>query len=269
MTDIHAIIKRTEQEKGIRVLYAAEMGSRTWGWNAQNSDYDVRCIYVRNVYDYFKMSAPDDTVSVSDSSQDVPIDFHGWDLLKYLRLLQRSNPSAVEWMRSPTRYIEEWPTEVLHNLAVEYASPYMLYQHYYGIAIGHYRKYAINNGDSTIDVRKYLHMIRPLLSVQYMQEHQTLAPLAIQDLIHECDMPQHISAYIIEFIKNRDSVGSVLLRNRDVEEYCEQMLLRFKDPVAYIAQNGDTYTRSILTAVLNDIAAECIVDTHFFSLHRS
>ncbi|WP_335916283.1 DNA polymerase beta superfamily protein, partial [Shewanella algae] len=44
--EILSRIKRAEKEHGVRVLYAIESGSRAWGFESPNSDYDVRFIYV-------------------------------------------------------------------------------------------------------------------------------------------------------------------------------------------------------------------------------
>jgi len=38
-------IENAEKEHGVRVLYAVESGSRAWGFESPNSDYDVRFIY--------------------------------------------------------------------------------------------------------------------------------------------------------------------------------------------------------------------------------
>jgi hypothetical protein len=41
-------LRRIEQAYDVRVLYACESGSRAWGFASQDSDYDVRFIYVHS-----------------------------------------------------------------------------------------------------------------------------------------------------------------------------------------------------------------------------
>ena len=40
-------LAQIEQEEQVRIIYACESGSRAWGFPSQDSDYDVRFIYVR------------------------------------------------------------------------------------------------------------------------------------------------------------------------------------------------------------------------------
>ncbi len=41
-------LRRIEQAYDVRVLFACESGSRAWGFASQDSDYDVRFLYVHS-----------------------------------------------------------------------------------------------------------------------------------------------------------------------------------------------------------------------------
>ena len=61
---IQARLKELEKDHRIRILYACESGSRAWGFESQDSDYDIRFLYVRNVEDYITVEAPRDVIEI-------------------------------------------------------------------------------------------------------------------------------------------------------------------------------------------------------------
>lgn len=100
----HRKLKQLETEYGIRVLYAAESGSRAWGTHAETSDFDIRFIYIRPKEDYLRLDPVRDVL-------EFPIedgwDMCGWDLTKTLQLLHNSNSQIYEWFGSGVVYWDE------------------------------------------------------------------------------------------------------------------------------------------------------------------
>ena len=84
----------------IHVLLAVESGSRAWGFESQNSDWDVRFIYVHKPRWYFSVEPQRDVIELMDGE----IDLVGWELRKALGLLKKCNPSSLEWFSSPIVY---------------------------------------------------------------------------------------------------------------------------------------------------------------------
>lgn len=66
MNDIKKIIQdklaEIEKKENVKVLYAVESGSRAWGVESLDSDYDVRFIYVRTREDYLKLEERRDVI---------------------------------------------------------------------------------------------------------------------------------------------------------------------------------------------------------------
>ena len=48
-------IRDIEKIENVRVIAAVESGSRAWGFESPDSDYDVRFLYVRTVEDYLRL----------------------------------------------------------------------------------------------------------------------------------------------------------------------------------------------------------------------
>ena len=88
-TRIISSLREIEGEKGVKILYACESGSRAWGFPSADSDYDVRFVYVQPVKRYLSIRKRRDVIEVS---ADGKLDISGWDLQKALLLLRKSNP---------------------------------------------------------------------------------------------------------------------------------------------------------------------------------
>lgn len=94
-------LNEIEQAKGVRILHAAESGSRAWGFASPDSDYDVRFVYVRPKKDYLRL---DETKDVIEWQLDEVLDINGWDLKKALRQFVRGNATLFEWSESTIVY---------------------------------------------------------------------------------------------------------------------------------------------------------------------
>jgi predicted nucleotidyltransferase len=99
--EILTALKRIESTEGIAILYAIESGSRAWEFASPNSDYDVRFIYIRPKDAYLRLEKQRDVIELPIEGD---LDINGWDLDKTLRLLHSSNPTLLEWLRSPIVY---------------------------------------------------------------------------------------------------------------------------------------------------------------------
>jgi len=95
-------IRAIEKEHKISVLWVVESGSRAWGVASQDSDWDVRFIYVHRPEWYMRVEEQRDVIEVTDEAED--LDMVGWELRKALRLFRQSNPSLLEWTNSPAVY---------------------------------------------------------------------------------------------------------------------------------------------------------------------
>src|SRR5882672_8922004 len=97
-------LRRIEQVYDVRVLYACESGSRAWGFASQDSDYDVRFLYVHSRDWYLSIEDRRDVIEEPISEG---LDISGWELRKTLRLLRKSNPPLLEWLKSPVVYAQD------------------------------------------------------------------------------------------------------------------------------------------------------------------
>src|SRR5438105_459905 len=131
-TRIQRELDRIETEQNVRILYAVESGSRAWGFDSPDSDYDVRFIYIRPVREYLRVSPPRDVIELPITET---LDVNGWDIYKALELYRKSNPPLLEWLNSPIVYREKGELAAdLRRLARDYFSPLRMTYHYLSMA---------------------------------------------------------------------------------------------------------------------------------------
>lgn len=173
ITEKLAEIERTEQ---VTVLYAAESGSRAWGFASPDSDYDVRFIYVRRREDYLRLDPPRDVI---EWQLDDVFDINGWDLQKMLRLLHQSNPTLFEWNSSPIVYrTSDYWQRISPQIATFFMDKAGLY-HYLHMARGNFREYL--KGD-TVRLKKYFYVLRPVLAAKWITERHCPPPMQFAEL---------------------------------------------------------------------------------------
>jgi hypothetical protein len=172
-------LARLEAEQNVRVLYACESGSRAWGFASQDSDYDVRFLYVHAPEWYLSVEERRDVIEEPIADD---LDVSGWELRKTLRLLRRSNPPLLEWLRSPVVYQYD-PAFVAQfgALATEFYSPRRCFRHYLHMAAGNWRAYL--RGREEVSLKKYLYVFRPLLACRWIERIGSQVPMQFARLV--------------------------------------------------------------------------------------
>ena len=132
--EIAAKLADIQVSEEVVILYACESGSRAWGFPSEDSDYDVRFIYVRpkDWYLSIDLETKRDVIERPISDE---LDIAGWDLRKALKLFYKSNPPLLEWLGSPIIYLEQFSTaEKLRELAKTFYSAKACMYHYLNMA---------------------------------------------------------------------------------------------------------------------------------------
>ena len=177
-------LNEIEKKEHVKIIYAVESGSRAWGFESIDSDYDVRFIYVRDKNEYLCLEEKSDVIQLPI---DDVFDISGWDIKKALKLLYKSNPSLLEWFASPIVYKETKEASYIREVIPLYFSQKKLYCHYKRMAKT-LLKY-INK--EKVPVKKYLYILRCILSSQYIIHNKKQPPIEIERLI-ECELPNEL-----------------------------------------------------------------------------
>ncbi len=172
-------LSEVERKENVKVLYAVESGSRAWGVESPDSDYDVRFVYVRHKADYLKLEEGKDVI---EWQLDEVLDINGWDLKKTLIQFHKGNATLFEWASSPIVYkvTKEW--QVVCESVKPYFSVKAALYHYYGTANSTFKQFL---QEETVKYKKYIYALRPLLACNYIMEHREVPPVKFEELLRQ------------------------------------------------------------------------------------
>lgn len=222
---IQAALHQLEAEQHIKVLYAAESGSRAWGFASTDSDWDVRFIYVHHPDWYLSIDTQRDSL---ERMLPQKLDLAGWELRKTLRLFRKSNPSLQEWLRSSIIYLEPYATaRQLRELAHRYVHPKACLYHYLHMAEGNYLKYLQG---AEVRLKRYFYVLRPLLACKWIERHGSMGPIEFQSLLDAQTLPASLRHEIDQLLA-RKRAGEELnyqARIQPIHAFVEQEMAHFK-----------------------------------------
>ena len=176
------ILREIEVMENIKIVYACESGSRAWGFESDDSDYDIRFIYVRPISHYFSINLIRDVIdrnkgNVNTSKfirglEDEELDFVGFDISKALKLISEGNPALAEWIHSPIVYMEKpFIIPAIQRLAERFFKTKAGIYHYEHMARKNFNQY-IQNVDGDVIIKKYLYVLRPLYACEWIMRHE-------------------------------------------------------------------------------------------------
>jgi hypothetical protein len=185
---IAARLAAIEAEHGVRIVFAAESGSRAWGFASADSDFDVRFIYCHPASWYLSLSERRDVIEYPLDAD--ALDMAGWDLRKALRLLLRSNPPLHEWLVSPIIYRDDGTGAALRALFERHASPRRLMHHYLSMARG---QRDLLGAREQVRRKRYLYVARPLLATRLLVRGVWPPPMTIDALLAAAGVPDRVA----------------------------------------------------------------------------
>lgn len=175
---IKSKLKEIETTENVRILYACESGSRAWGFASEDSDFDVRFIYVRSKKDYITINPRRDVIELP---VDEVLDINGWDLQKALALFHKSNPVLFEWLQSPIVYLKDDSfLQDMQKAISKHFQPKHTLLHYLHMGKRNYHEYFKQD---LVKLKKYFYVLRPILCCLWIIQNATMPPMEFQKLL--------------------------------------------------------------------------------------
>lgn len=192
--EILAALKNLEDEKGFKVQFACESGSRAWGFASPDSDYDVRFVYTQPLEWYLRVSTGRDTC---DRMLPHDLDVSGWELRKTLGLFSGCNVALFEWLGSPVVYFDDGSLATqLRDLIPAFFNPRKAMRHYLSMAKG----IANDHLAEQIKIKKLFYIVRPICACRWIEDRATMPPTAFTELSEGVDLPSGISDQITHYL---------------------------------------------------------------------
>lgn len=247
MQRIDQTLCELEREHGVRILYAAESGSRAWGFASPDSDYDVRFVYVRPAADYLRLTAPRDVI---EYMPDDVLDVSGWDLQKALRLLAKSNSTLFEWDNSPFVYRTTRAWCAVSSVLQRCFQSQAVLWHYLNTAQSNHR--TLGKGD-TVRLKKYLYILRPILACLWILERGTPPPMPFAELV-EAQLDASVKPAVEQLLaaKTRSSELGMGMRIPVINEYIDTQLAALRSSIGQLPE-GPQACRDDLDRIFFDI----------------
>lgn len=247
---ISAHLRCIEEEHEVKILLAVESGSRAWGFESANSDWDVRFIYVHNPEWYFKVEEQRDVI---EHMYDDDVDLVGWELRKALRLFRRSNPSLLEWFNSPiVYYVNEHFSKRIHEVEEKYFNPIKAMYHYNHIYNKHNERYLQKEGCS---MKRFLYYLRGILACKWIESHCSLPPVPFKELVEETIDNEQIRTKIEELVNIKKSGKESDMRTVDdcLVEYARHWADYYNDKVGTFRPEHKDVSANALDTILYEM----------------
>ena len=198
-------LKQIEIDHDVQILWAIESGSRSWGFESPDSDYDVRFIYVNRPDWYLSIDEKRDVIELP---VDEVLDMSGWDLKKTLQLFKKSNPVLMEWLKSPFVYMRSGTfRDKLLEIANESFSRKACSYHYLRMAENNYRRYV--QPRDPVNLKKYFYVLRPLLNIFWLKEKDSIPPMIFTDTLEGLGIPNEIDLIVQDLLERKKKTSEI------------------------------------------------------------
>lgn len=218
--EILAALRQLELERHCRFLFAAESGSRAWGFASPDSDYDIRAIYVKPLDWYLSIKEqPQDTIAAMLPGE---MDISAWELRKTLRLFQGCNLALNEWLTSPMLYFAEPEfLNAMRSFLPQCFNPIKAVHHYLAMAEKSLESIA---ADGVISIKKLFYALRGMLAAAWCCHCRTMPPVEFTKLLRPEWAPADIHGIIRELLarKQQAEEGEKLVLPAELKAFLDK-----------------------------------------------
>jgi len=210
--EIKPKLLKLENERDIKILFAVESGSRAWGFQSPDSDYDIRFVYANNTDFYVSLFQYPDYIEYTEGD----FDFSGWDSRKALKLMMNGNHSIREWLMSQIVYMDRNYISRFADLAKRTPSYVKLVYSYRSLLHKVIKDY-LGFDKEQVNLKKYFYGIRSALAIKWLTLNQypfAIPPMNLVSLVKETRISNELIYEIGELQRLKANTKEIGLGNR-------------------------------------------------------
>ena len=255
---IVAWMAQLEREYDIRIIYACENGSRNWGMESPDSDWDVRFVFKRSPYHYLtSLSTKNQVIIRKEESGAAVLECQGWDIYKVRTMMAKSNPVLIEWMTSDIIYKDIGGAFLrqLYETATTRYNPLALAYHYRSMGKNNYYKYIDRGND--VCYKRYLYAFRGLFNAMWVVFNKSLPPAHFEDAVKLSDfLPAKIKVTAQFLIDNKRKMfdKTPISRIDFFDKYLHEQFELFEIP--HDINHRVEFTRDFDKAIVGEVLRE-------------
>lgn len=178
-----------------KVLSVNLVGSRLYGLDGKNSDYDYVVVYTRGLSDYLTLGKYEDTMpDTKENAASGVVNYKYWDVMKLLRMTAQDSWAAFEYLMSTQHYDKPEYRYLLGELRpLEFAVKPLAFHCLGMMKSSHQRGYM-----------KAYHFV----ALQYLLQHKaTPSTLNAWALLNQVDLEESVRRQVWDvFLKKQDGV---------------------------------------------------------------
>ncbi len=248
---ICARLHKIEKEYEVRVLFAVPTGSRAWGLEAANSDWDVSYLYIHRP-EWYKHS--EGCRHLIERVFDDDIDTHGWELRDALSHLETGNPTILEWLNTNTSYLVKTPLyKRLKEISREHFNPVKALQYYYQAYIKLNEPFLQENGN----LKEFLYYLRGVLACKWVESKSSVPPTDYIHLLENTVDEEDVRSKVNELVRLKKSGKCYddIKVDADLIETVKQWAMYYGD----LAESQEFAADPVLSEMLDSLYNEMIL----------
>ena len=245
-------IRKIEEQEGVNAIFSTLIGSKGWGYEDENSDTDIRFIYVRPPEDYISLKKPSDNITYPIENGD---DIVGYDLGKFLQLICSQNPVAYEIIHSPTSITDSPYAKQIRELSDNaFDAPRMV--HIYQSLVENRISELQTKQDKNLKLLIYV--LRMLATINYIQKNNQF-PVTSMETLLEDESNAELKPVLEQLIAYKQAGNKQVKVTPELIEYTKQVLEKTKTVKMDSANANDPYGISKEASRIYYTAAESVI----------